>query len=344
MKKYLKAGAALVLALVMLSGCSILSLAEKLGSKTEDPTPTPTPTATEQVRDYSKYNAYLALADEMNEAEELLSAYFANVEYAETFALTEGGSYDAIQEAFQFYTAITYPVTEALDYVEEEPAYPKVDAAVRALGESPAQVMEALDDIAGYIRFDDYEKDNLAKAPELHAALWEALEIYDTYFRDFMDAIDDMVAEGREENEKNLLEDGEMILYHSTCMIHASQDVLDAIDEQISAAYWAAVEAGAETFEYPVIDRAPLAPLFDKFQKAYDGFTEAMETEEEKEKVFSGKLGESSATLYTKKVENLYVKMGELAEVLLEEGDYLDAYNEMLEASNSLVDGYNSIN
>ncbi len=342
MEKHLKVGVALALALVMLSGCSLLSLADKLESKKDDPTPTPT--ATEEVRDYSKYNAYLALADKINEVEGLLSAYFTNVEYAETFALAEGGSYDAIQEAFQFYTANTYPVTEALDYVDEEPAYPQVDAAVRALGESPAQVMEALDDIAGYIRFKDYEKDDLAKAPELHAALWEALEIYDAYYADFMTAVEEMAKEGREEDEKNLLEDGELILYHSICMIHASQDVLDEIEAQVDAAIQAAVESGAESFEYPVLDRTELAPLFDKFQKGYDGFTEAMESAEEKEKVFSGKLGESSANLYTKKVENLYVKMGELAEAILEEEDYVDAYDEMLEASNSLVDGYNSIN
>jgi len=336
--KNLTRAIALSLAALMLAGCSG-------GGEGAEATPTPEVEESQGPKDYSKYNAYLDLADELSDAEDVLSAYFACVNYTEEFSLVEGASYGDLKEAFDFYIPNTHTVTEALSYVEEEPAYPGVDASLRALGESPSQVMEALQDIANYLQFNDFEDDNLAKAPELHAALWSALKIYDSYFEQFFLAIDEMVEEGRGEDEAELLAEGQMILYHSTCMIYASQDALDEIDAQISEAYMAAVEAGtADSFDYPAIDMTTMTPHFDKCREGFEGYQQDLTSDEEKGKVFIGATAEASEQFFTTKAKALQAAMDNLETVLTQGADYVDAYNNVLDASNDLVDRYNAIN
>ena len=152
--------------------------------------------------DYSKYNAYLKIADIISDdIEPALSYYFENVDYAETFAVI--GDYSAIEEGVRFYIATTYTVEEAMKYAKEEPAYPKADAAMTAMGDSMIQVMEALEDLASYMSFDDFEKDNMAKAPEIHAQLWQALQVYDVYSVNFLDAISEMASATRDDDRDN---------------------------------------------------------------------------------------------------------------------------------------------
>ncbi len=311
--------------------------AEDSGDKAgkEDPEESKEP---EEPADYSKYNTYIDLSDEIYDIEAVLTVYFENVEYQESFALVEGGDYANIKEALEWYTPMTHTAEEALEYADEEPSYPEVDKAVKDLGTSVEDVMDALNAIGSYVRFDDYEEDSLAQAPKLHADLWKACQTYDAYSGDFLSAIETMAAESRDEDEAELLEDGELVLYHSTCMIHSSQDILDDIWTQIMAA-----PQTGEEFTLPAIDMTGLSPLFDKFQTAYEGFGQAMGIPEEKEKVFNGKLADPSAELYKNKVDDLYVKMGTLAQILMEGGDYSDAYDSASEAVSSMIDGYNSV-
>ena len=338
---------------VALSLCTVLLLAgcsgggEGGGDKSEKKTDvssssSPDKSEGEKTKDYSKYNAYLELAEEINdEIEPVLMVYFENVDFAEEFAVV--GDYGAIKDAVQFYTSHTYTAEKALDYAGEEPLYPEVDSAVRALGNSPVEVMEALDKLASYMRFDDYVDDNMAKAPEIHAQLWEALQSYDAYCGSFLDALSVMANESRDEDRAELLEDGEMILYHSLSMIHASEDILDGIWEQIEAAN---AETGPEEeLILPVVDMTDLSPLFNDFQTAYDGLNQAIETEAEREKIrsFTGKVGDSAIKLYTNKVNSLYSRVGTLADAVMNGTDYAEAFDSVNEAVGSMIDGYNGI-
>ena len=202
-------------------------------------------------------------------------------------------------------------------------------------------MMEALDDLAAYMRFDDFEDDNMAKAPEIHAALWKALEIYDTYYNNYLDAVSEMASGSRDEDRAELLEEGQMVLYHSLTMIHTSQDILDEIWTQVEAAN---AETGPEDeMVIPSIDMTNLSALFGQIQTAYDGLNEALEDQEEKEKVFSGPVGDSAMKLYMNKVNSLYSCMGRLAEDLTGDIDYAEDYNKASEAISSMIDGYNSI-
>ena len=86
-------------AALLFSGCT---------SKEKEPEATPTPAVeSETPKDYSKYNTYLNLVEDIYELEEILGVYFDNVEYAAEFAVREGGDYANIKEATDFYTPLT---------------------------------------------------------------------------------------------------------------------------------------------------------------------------------------------------------------------------------------------
>lgn len=289
--------------------------------------------------DYSKYNAYLKLSNEMSDVLDVLDIYFSHVEFAEEFALMEGGDYGAMKDGVQFFIANTYPVKQALEYVSKEPSYPAVDAAVRAMGDSPVKLMEAVDDLASYLRFNAFEEDNMAKAAEIHAALWEPMQIFGTYYGEFLSCMSDLADQVRDEDLEIMRENGELILYYSSLMIYASQDILNNIWDQIDAA-----NTDPETeFVLPEIDRTQLAPLFGELMESYDSLTEAMGKEEEQKKVFSGATAENAMKLYTTKVNNLYVAMGNLADALNQNSDYAEVYDKATDALNGMIDGYNSI-
>lgn len=324
--------------------CLCLLLAGCGGDKQNaDPTVEPSPSAEpSQPVDYSKYNTYIDLADEMAEMEEVLGVYFDNVVYQEEFALAEGGDYAAIKDAVQFYTGLSYTAEKALDYADEEPAYPELDAAMLALGDSPSRVMDALDHLGSYMRFDDFVDDNMAKAPELHAELWAALETYDAYYPQFLSALSDEADRAEEDAVNELKEAGEMIRYHSRVMLSAAQDIQGEILAQVEAA--AEADPEAAELALPTIDMTELSPLFAQFQSAYEDLTAALDDEDEVEKVFSGKMAENAKKLYANKADALYVQMGGLAQVLLDGGDYADAYTQAGEAVDALISAYNSVN
>lgn len=326
--------------------CLCLLLVGCDGGKSADgPTPTVQPTDAAQPTeptDYSKYNTYIDLADEMSEMEAVLEVYFDNVVYQEEFALAEGGDYAAIKDAVQFYTGLSYTAEKALDYADEEPSYPELDAAVLALGDSPSRVMDALDHLGSYMRFDDYVDDDMARAPELHAELWKALETYDAYYPQFLSALSDQADQGEEDALNELKEAGETIRYQSRVMIRAAEDIQGAILEQVDAAAEADPEAAQLTL--PVIDMTDVSPLFAQFQAAYEALTAALDDEAEVEKVFSGQMAENAKKLYANKVDALYVQVGGLAQALMEETDYADAFSQAGEAIDDMISAYNSVN
>ena len=296
--------------------------------------------SSEAPKDYSKYNAYMDLYSELSDIEDVLFVYFMNVDYAEEFSVAEGGDYAAIKDAVEFYTGHAYRAREALEYVDEEPSYPRVDAAVRALGDSPENMMDALDKLASYMRFDDFEDDNLAEAKEIHAKIWDAMQVFGTYYGEMMDAMDELADATRDEDMEDMLNEGQMILYHSRVMMHTSEDILDGIWEQLEAAIDAA-DPEAE-FVLPAIDMTGLSPLFGEFNTAYEELTAALDSEEEQAKVFTGSRS-GMVSLYKMRVDSLYTQMGQLAQALMDGADYGDIYDATSGALSDMIDNYNMV-
>lgn len=321
-----------------LAGCD-----GKKPAESQDPVETGPVDATNAPTDYSKYNAYIDLADEMAEIEGILEVYFANVAYQPEFALVEGGDYANLKEAVEFYTGLSYTAEKALDYADDDPSYPDADAAVLALGDSVEKVMDALDHLGSYMRFDDYVDDNLARAAELHTELWNALETYDAHYPEFLNALADLDEQTDAENMEQLKESGQTILYQSQLFLRAAQDIQDGIWDQISAALDEVPEG--EDLTLPAIDMTALAPIVEQFNTAYQDLTTAMSSQEEQEKVpaFAGKFAENSLEIYSNRVDGLYVKTGALVQILQEGGDYGEALDDMGEAINDLIGAYNNV-
>lgn len=340
-KHWLKVVALALCTALLLSGCPDNS-GNSSAAKTDASSTSSGDTSGDATRDYSKYNKYLDIAEIItDDIEPILTAYFENVDYAAEFTVI--GDYSAIKSAVNFYTAHTYPVKEAIEYAKEDPAYPKADAAILAMGDSMIQVIEALGDLASYMRFDDFEDDNMARAPEIHAAIWDAIQVYDTYYTNYLDAINEMASGHRDEDLAELLEDGEMILYYSLSMIHTSEDILDNIWDQVEDAN---AEAGPEDeLILPEIDMTDLSLLFGQFQTSYDSLMEAMDTQEEREKIraFTGVVGDSGMQMYTNKVNALYIEVGNLASILMEGEDYTDSFSRVNDAISGMIGSYNSI-
>lgn len=293
--------------------------------------------------DYSKYNAYIDLADEMAEMEEVLNVYFQNVAYEETFLVVEGGDYANIKEAVQFYTGLSYTAEKALEYANEEPAYPEADAAVLALGDSVKEVMDALDHLGSYMRFDEYVDDSMARAPEIHAELWAALQTYDAHYPEFLNALSALDDQTDEENMELLKESGQNILYHSRLFMRAGEAIQNEVWNQLAAAVEDAPET--EDLALPAIDMAALAPMVEEFNTAYNDLTAALGDQDELEMVpaFVGDHAENIQSIYKNRVDGLYVKMGELVQAMNEGSEYIQALEDVDGAMSDLISAYNNV-
>lgn len=336
MKNWTKALCAALCVCLLLAGCA--SGKPQSGPEGE---PSPSPAASDAPTDYSKYNTYIDLADEMAAAEEVLNVYFSNVAYQPEFEIMDGGDYTRIKDAVQFYTGMSYTAQKALDYADDAPSYPDADAAVLALGDSVEKVMDALDHLGSYMRFDDYVDDNMARAPELHAELWAALETYDAHYPEFLAALSALDDETDAENLKQLQESGQTILYQSQLYMNAARDLQDEVWDQIAASM--DDEPEAEGFMLPAIDLNALAPAAGELDAAYQALTAALADETEVAKVFGGKTADSAKKLYANKVDGLYVKVGALVQAMQSGQDYGEALDAMGEAVNDMIDAYNNI-
>lgn len=338
MKIWSKALCAALSVCLLLAGCAAST---PQGEPDSAPTPSAAPSPSDSPTDPSKYNAYVELSDEMADIEEVLDAYFQNVAYQPDFALLEGGDYATIKEAVEFYTGFSYICQKALDYADDQPAYPEADAAVLALGTSVEEVMDALDHLGDYLRFDGYVDDAMARAPELHAELWAALETYAAHYSEFLDAMAALDSQTETEALEQLRESGQAILYQSRLYMAASEDIQNELWAQIAASL--DDEPEAEGFDLPAIDMAALAPLVETFDTAYHDLTAALADEAETAKVFDGELGQSAKKLYANEVDALYVKAGALVQTLREGADYGEALDALDEAIGDMIAAYNRI-
>lgn len=153
---------------MVLSGCGDAAAPRETKAPTPAPTAAPTATPEPDTPNYYKFNTYLDTLNYLYDNVEYLNKYFAVVAYQEEFAVLDGGEYGDIQMSVG--TAIGDPTKRmdtCLELAEEEPEYPDMDAAMKALIPLAKSNEEALLAIASYARSGDWREDGLAKAAEL---------------------------------------------------------------------------------------------------------------------------------------------------------------------------------
>ena len=127
-------------------------------------------------------------------------------------------------------TAIGDPLDklgDCLELAEEEPSYPEMDAAMKALIPLAKENETALLAIASYARSGDWREDNLVKASELHAALLPTIEPFMIALSAAAEELDILDESFQDEEMARMRENGEMIAYYSNVLLNETVEFYD---------------------------------------------------------------------------------------------------------------------
>lgn len=337
MKQFLSWTMGLVLIIGLLAGCG-----GQEGVATTPPTtvpPTPAASPTPEVVDYTKYNQYLRVLDEIKMIEEQLNVYFSQVDYHPEFALLEGGDYGAIKESLDnYYFNASSTIDTAVENIMMKPSYPKQDSQILKL-EDPVEALEAaMEEIYKYCIDDQYLNDDLIRAPELHRVLYEAVLEYDNEIPKFYKLMQELEKEVEQEGLDQMLTLNQKISYYASCVLIDLRDMLEELKRQ-----------GAYDDTTIAIDMTTLDPLREKYEQDLSQFQEALQDPEQQEMVTS--LSKAGAFPAKEQVLNLIeislssVKgaVNELYTEAAAGGDLRQAINKLYEARMSLANCYNNM-
>lgn len=325
-------------------GLSLAMLAAAAGCGKGAASPSPTPTAVTQTQepeeqqvDYSKYNDYIDVYDMIYTMGDILDAYFEAVADAPEFALLEGADYGAVREMISTDIKLYYPIEEALDWTDKEPAYPDVDKAAKELIPHLVTLMKQFSNLEMYMVFSEYDEDNYEKAAACHAELYPAVDGFYTWASQFVDAMDVLTEETNQIEMERLLKEEKRIAYYSNLTIDGAQDVRSAVREHLYR-----VEAGEP------LDTGSIQTAYDQFQADSAELLKNLEDQEQIEKikyfVEGTRYGEQGAYYlknYVTAVENLRYYIDTLMELAGGGEDCTDALDTVSGGISKLIDRYN---
>ena len=328
-------GALLAFAL-LLSGCSgnSGSAGSAPAGSSASQSSSQSDTSTETT-DFRKYNAYSDVASDVLEMDSLLAVYFTVVQDQPEFALAEGMDYSMLSDVFSGYMPVKFNMESAMSYNDEEPAYPEQDALLLDLQQPYYDMQEVLQDISVYLTYEDYLEDDLAQAKQLHATLYETVSAFDAAAWPFVEAMDALDQATEQQALDSLKADGMYIAFYSRTIINLCNEM----DSDI----WAQVET-SETL--PALDMTTLEELYTQYQEAYANLTQALDDEEQVNKVYNWASDEYWSDTYhddfVAAVDGLNTALTAFMETARSQSDYTESYNQLSEAVSELIDQYNA--
>lgn len=328
------------LSLLVTAGCSGGTDAESTaaGSTPAESAPASsaasTPEETTQTVDYTKYNSYIDLVSDIYNVEDLLYVYFTVVANQPEFALNEGMDYSMLEDTFAYSSPSTVTMSDAVYYMDSEPAYPEADALLAKLEEPYKNLVGALDELSDYMSFVHYQDDNMAQAPTIHEHIYNAVMEYDQYVWDFIEQIN-ILDQSTEQNELNRLkEEGHNIAYYSRMIANTCVEIQNEI--------WAQLEL-AESL--PVLDMTNLNTLYIQYKENYEGLVAAMDDPEQRKMVSAWQEEDSYAELtlsnYQSAISGLDASLSSLMDAAAGQMDYTDPYNTFSDALSEFIEEYN---
>lgn len=326
-------GAWLLILALLLSGCT--SGQDSSGDSTADQTTTSSDQTedSDQPVDFSKYNAYLDVLESVYEMDGLLSSYFTVVQNQPEFALIDGMDYGMLADAFDFYMFDSHAMEVALGYCDADPDYPEQDELLTALNEPYMTMGGVLQDITGYMQFDDYLEDNLAQAAQLHTQLYAALTAFDEAawpFAESMDALDEAT---QQQELDRLKSEGLDIAYYSVILFDISEDIDAEVWGQISQ---------AQTETLPVLDMTNLETLYAQYQEAFAGLTGALADADQVAAQWPQETTrDSMQDYYAKIVNNADAALSNFMVAARNQEDYSQSYDTYFSSISTLIDQYN---
>lgn len=332
-------GALLAFAL-LLSGCSgnsgsagsasAGSSVSQSGSQSSSQSDTSTETT-----DFRKYNAYSDVASDVLEMDGLLGVYFTVVQDQPEFALADGMDYGMLSDVFSGYMPVKFNMESAVSYNDEEPAYPEQDALLLDLQQPYYDMQDILQDISVYLTYQDYLEDDLAQAKQLHTKLYEAVSAFDAAAWPFVESMDALDQATEQQALDSLKANGMYIAFYSRTIIN--------LCNEMDADIWAQVET-SETL--PALDMTNLEELYTQYQEAYASLTQALDDEEQVNKVYNWASDEYWSETYhddfVAAVDTLNTALTAFMETARSQSDYSESYSQLSEAVSELIDQYNA--
>ena len=209
-----------------------------------EPTQEPTPAQDEpeesldpEMVDKVRYNSYVELNNKVVDVLDTMYSYYEVVEYADEFALRSDSEYTYKYDISPYNTDLL----EDASYVASlEPAFETLDNLTLEIIEPLRALMDAFSDI--YHDY-DYAADQYAGPKEYHKAIQANAATFEDLAYAYMDALEELSIERVEAEEKQMQEDGRLLIYgfsHSITVVKKitaecySQEISDYNIEELN--------------------------------------------------------------------------------------------------------------
>lgn len=265
---------ALLLALMLLAsaGCAPSDPGAESTDKGEaaasaDPTQEPTPTQSEpeesldpELADKIKYNIYVEMNNKIVDVLDTLYSYYKVVEYADEFALRSDSEYTYKYDISPYNTDLL----EDAEYVATlEPAFETLDDLTLEIIEPLRTLMDTFSDI--YSDY-SYADDQYARPKEYHKAIQANAAIFEDLAFKYMDAVEELSIQRVEAEEKQMQEDGRLLIYGFSHAI--------TVVKKITAECYS---QGISDYNIEELNLEPIRPLYQELLDTIEAYKAAAE-------------------------------------------------------------------
>ena len=157
--------------------------------------------------DRAKYNIYVEMNNKIVDVLDTLYSYYEVVEYADEFALRSDSEYTYKYDISPYNTDL---LEDAAYVASLEPAFETLDNLTLEIIEPLRALMDAFSDI--YHDY-DYAADQYAGPKEYHKAIQANAAIFEDLAYEYMDALEAVSIQRVEVEEKQMQEDGRLLIY-----------------------------------------------------------------------------------------------------------------------------------
>lgn len=261
----------LVLMLLTSAGCSSLAPGaentDKDGAASTEPTQEPDPTESEpeesldpEVIDKIKYNIYVEMNNEIVDVLDTLYSYYEVVEYADEFALRADSEYTYKYDISPYSTDLL----DDAEYVATlEPAFETLDDLTLEIIEPLRTLMDTFSDI--YSDY-SYADDKYARPKEYHKAIQANAAVFEELAYDYMDALEELSIQRVEVEEKQMQEDGRLLIYGFSHAI--------TVVKKITAECYS---QGISDYNIEELNLEPIRPLYQELLDTIEAYKAAAE-------------------------------------------------------------------
>lgn len=236
-------------------------------SAAADPTQEPTPSESEpeesldpELVDMVKYNIYVEMNNKIVDVLDTLYSYYEVVEYADEFALRSDSEYTYKYDISPYNTDLL----EEAEYVAVlEPAFETLDDLTLQIIDPLRTLMDTFSDI--YSDY-SYADDQYARPKEYHKAIQANAAVFEDLAYQYMDALEELSIQRVEKEEKEMQEEGRLLIYGFSHSITVVKKIINECYSQ-------------EVNDYNLLelDLEPIRPLYQELLDTITAYKTAAE-------------------------------------------------------------------